>query len=287
MSISWFLLVNKPLDFTSFDVIAVLRKKLWVKKIWHTWTLDPLATGLMLVWVWDGCKFIYLHNSDKKSYEATVILWKVSETYDWEWPIKSTWFTWEVSKQQLLEVFEWFKWKIKQTPPKYSAIKIEWRKLCDIARKWEEVDIPEREVEIFKINLISFKFPEFKLEVDCSSWTYIRSIASDVWKRLWTWAYLSWLVRTKIEDIDLNDAYNLEEISSKSLLSLDYWLDKIEKIDVESQIIERLKFGHRISLKDLVGVTNKQFWEYRIYCKWNFHWIWEIRNWILKWKRIV
>ena len=220
----WFLLVHKPKGITSFDLIAKLRKKLWIKQIGHSWTLDPLTTGLMLVWVGQACKFLQWHKSDKKTYQAEITLWKTSETFDWEWPIIETNYKREISKQKILEILEWFKGNIIQTPPKYSAIKIEGRKLCDITRKWESVNIPQREITISNLIILDYNYPILKLDITCSSWTYIRSLASDIWKRLSCWAYLSGLVRTKIENHDLKNAIKLDDISLKQLKSSDFWL---------------------------------------------------------------
>lgn len=294
---SWFLLVDKPLNWTSFDLVAFIRKKIWVKKVGHTWTLDPLATGLMLIWVWEWTKLLSYHTHDKKSYKAKIKFWYTSETYDSEWPIKKTNFLWKISKQQLFEAVESFKWKIKQTPPKFSALKIEWQKLCDLARKGHDVKIPEREVEIFKIEILSFEYPDLELEINCSSWTYIRSIANDLWKKLWPWAYLSWLIRTWIEDLELNQAISNENVSEKDLLPLDFGLN-FERLEISEEIEKRLKQGQRIWKKDLEWSLEN--WRYLIYSKKDCHpelieeyfsidfiWIWKFENWVLRWEKIL
>lgn len=296
---SWFLLIDKPKGITSFDLIAIIRKKFLIKRVWHSWTLDPLATWLMLVWVWEACKFLKWHTHDKKSYQAEITLWKISETYDGQWPIVEVNYKWEISKQKMLETLEWFKWKIVQTPPKYSAIKVEWRKLCDITRKWETVNIPKREVEISILTLLSFNYPILKLDITCSSWTYIRSIASDIWKRLWCWAYLSGLLRTKIENYNLKNAIQVGEISFEKLKSIDFWLEHIEKLELEEKIIKRLVIWQRININDIPETLKIKNWKlkiensYRLYSNWNFHWIWKIstnkETWskLLIWEKII
>ena len=225
MQKDWFLLVNKPLGWTSFDLIWYARKKLWIRKIWHTGTLDPLATWLMILWVWKWTKFLKFFTKDKKTYEADIKFWFITETFDDEWEKTSTWFKWEISKQQLFEALENFKWKIKQIPPRYSAIKIWWQKLCNLARKWQKsIKIPEREIEIFEIKVLKYNWPDLKLKIKCSSWTYIRSIAHDLWEKLWCWWYLNWLIRTEIENFTLKDAIEKDEISLEKIIPIDDFL---------------------------------------------------------------
>jgi len=280
---NWFLLVDKPLNWTSFDLIAFIRKKIWIKKVGHTWTLDPLATGLMLIWVWKWTKLLSYHTHDKKSYKAKIKFWFNSETYDWEWPIEKTNFTWKISKQKLFEVIEFFKWKIKQIPPKFSALKIDGKKLCDLARKWQKIDIPEREVEIFKIEVLSFNYPDLELDIECWSWTYIRSIAFDLWKKLQCWAYMSWLIRTWIEDFKLEESISHKDISEEKLLWLDFWLD-LPKIEISEKIEKRLKSGQRIWVYDLDFKIVE--WKYKIYSNWIFIWIWNFKDWVLRGEKI-
>lgn len=290
MSISWFLLLDKPYSFTSFDLVAKVRRILWVKKVWHAGTLDPLATWLMLIWAWEATWFLHWHTHDNKSYNAKIKFWDISNTYDLEGEIKSTNFIWKITKQKLIETLESFKWKIIQTPPQYSAVKIQWRKACDLMREWWDIKIPSREVEIFEIKIIEYKYPNLELFVNCSSWTYIRSIANDLWKRLWCWAYLAWLIRTWIQDLKLEDAISIEEISKEKLLPCDYWLEYLEILEVKKDIIWRMKHWQRIKIWDLkIGINSEKMWSnlYRIYSDWKFYWIWKINHWILKWEKII
>lgn len=290
MPLSWFLLLNKPTKFTSYDLVSVVKKKFNIKKVGHTGTLDPLATWLMILWIWDATKFLHWHKADKKSYSAKIKFWAISNTYDWEWVIEDKCFKWLITQQQLIEVIDSFKWKITQVPPQYSAIKIQWRKACNIMREWWDIKMPLRNVEIFKIEIIQYKYPNLELDITCSSWTYIRSIANDMWKKLWCWAYLAWLVRTWIENFSLDQAIEVDDISSEKILALDFWLQHLEKLEVSAEIIQRLKNWHRIKNENDLQSWNKEnnIWrEFRIYSSWKFYWIWEI-NWdILKWKKII
>lgn len=283
---NWFLIIDKPLNWTSFDLIAFIRKKIWIKKVGHTWTLDPLATWLMLVWVWEWTKLLSYHKSDKKNYKAKIKFWFISETYDGEWPIKKTDFNWEISMQKLVETLEFFKWKIKQIPPTFSAIKINGQKLCNLARKWQKISAPERDVEIFKNEILSFNYPNLELNIECGSWTYIRSIAFDLWKKLWCWAYMSGLIRTWIEDLKLENAILHEEISEEKLLPLDFSLN-FEKINISKKIEKRIKNWQRIWDYDLDFKILE--WKYLLYSEENsnFIWIWKFENWILKWEKIL
>ena len=248
---NWFLLVNKPLHWTSFDIIWFSRWKLQTKKIWHTGTLDPLATGLMILWIWKWTKFLNFHTADKKTYEAEIKFWFITETFDDEWEKIPTNFQWEISKQKLFEALENFKWKIKQVPPRFSAIKVWGQKLCNLARKWQKsIKIPEREITIFEIKVLYYKWPNLKLKIKCSSGTYIRSIANDLWESLWCWWYLTALKRTEIEDFKLENAIEKDEISEEKIIPLENFLD-FEKIFLDEKILERMNFWQKISVEKL------------------------------------
>lgn len=222
-----FYLIDKPLNYTSFDVLRVLRKKLQIKKLWHTWTLDPLASGLLLVWVGDYTKLItYLEKADKE-YEFTVNLDWTTDTLDLEWEInyiskdKQKYFKENLKLDQINEILQTkFLWKIIQTPPKYSALKINWQKALDLVRAWVDFEMKSREITIHDIEILDYNYPKLTLRAFVSSWTYIRTIAWDLGEILWTGGYLSFLRRTKINDLNLDDSQTLENFDENKVLDI-------------------------------------------------------------------
>lgn len=212
-----FYLIDKPIWFTSFDVLRVLKKKLNIKKIWHTWTLDPLATGLLLVATWNYTKLIPYFEKDTKEYEFKILLNWTTPSFDSETEItflsehKQKYFKNNLKKEFIENILQkYFTWKIIQVPPKYSAIKIWWKKALDMVRAWKDFELKGREVTIFDIKIISYNYPEIYLKAKVSAWTYIRSIAKDLGDILWTWWYISYLRRTAIWNLDLSLSQTLE-----------------------------------------------------------------------------
>lgn len=213
-----FLNIYKPKGITSFDVIYKLRKILNIKKIGHAGTLDPLAEGVLPIAVGNASRLIdYL--SGKKEYIAEIKFGEISETGDDEGKKE---FVAEpnFSKFDLEEVLAGFLGKQKQIPPKYSAIKINGKKLYELARKGVEIkDIPEREVEIYYLELLDFDLPYAKIKVGCSSGTYIRSLVSDIGQKLETGAYMSGLIRTKSNDFSIENSIKIEDTTKENLLN--------------------------------------------------------------------
>lgn len=219
----YFLNINKEKGITSFDVIFKLRKLLKTKKIGHAGTLDPMAQGVMQVAVGNASRLLEYLNSDKE-YVAEIKFGYSSTTLDCEGEITEA-APPNFSEEELKETIKTFIGKIKQTPPKFSAIKVNGKKLCDLARKNPEAEIkaPEREVEIYNIELLEFKKDYAKIKVSCSKGTYIRTLAQDIAKKLNTDAYLLDLTRTKAGNFELNNSVKIE--------NLDITKDKIEPKD--------------------------------------------------------
>jgi len=183
-----FYYIDKPINFTSFDVVRVLKKKLNIKKIWHTGTLDPLETGGLLVATGNYTKLIPYLEKDSKEYEFDIMLDGVTESFDlWE-PVEFlTQENQEVLKKSITpeniqEILKnRFTGRIEQVPPKYSALKINGQRAYKLAREWKEVEMKKRSVEIFDIELLEFEYPRVTLRAHVSAGTYIRSIAADMW----------------------------------------------------------------------------------------------------------
>ncbi len=217
-----FFLIDKPLWITSFDVIRKLRKLLNIKKIWHTWTLDPLATGCLLLATWNYTKLIPYFEKDTKVYEFVVRLDWETDSFDLGTEVKYLEkeklekYKKEITKEKIQKILEEnFSWEIQQLPPKYSALKISWKKAVDLVRKWQDFVLKKRTIKVYFIKILNFSFPEITLKAKVSSWTYIRSIASDLWEILQTWWYITKLRRLKIWELDISSSVSLEKESLK------------------------------------------------------------------------
>ena len=211
-----FINIYKPEKMTSFDVIAVLRKITHIKQIGHSGTLDPFATGILPVCIGKSTRLIeYL--DDDKEYIATVKFGADTDTYDLDGQIVKTYET-EISKSQLEMALNDFKGEIEQYPPKYSAIKVNGKKLYEYARKGQEVEIKPRKVYISKIELLEFDEQNqiAKIIIGCSKGTYIRSIAYDIGQKLNCGGHLIALERTKSGKFTLENAVKLDDIKGES-----------------------------------------------------------------------
>ena len=208
------LLIDKPAGITSFGVVARVRRQLSQQlgkkaKVGHTGTLDPFATGLMIIVTGKECKNAGAYSKLDKVYEATVRLGQTSTTGDPEGELTDI-STLEPTLAEIQAVIEQFKGEITQRPPMYSAIKINGRRAYDLARKGEVVEMPERQVTVFRLDIIEYVYPELKIRTHVSSGTYIRTIAEDIGKVLGTGAYCSQLRRTRIAEYDIADAQTIE-----------------------------------------------------------------------------
>jgi tRNA pseudouridine55 synthase len=211
------LLVDKPLGITSFDCIRRLRRQTGVRKIGHAGTLDPLATGLMLMLFGTACKQAMTLTKMDKRYAAELTLGANSTTGDAEGeklPISGR----VPTKDEVVAAMEQFRGEITQTPSIYSAIKINGQEAYKHARAGRSVEMPSRQVSVYELELISYDYPVIKLEAKVSSGTYIRSLAEDLGGILETGAYLSGLVRTEVGEYRLSDAVQLDDCDEQTVL---------------------------------------------------------------------
>ncbi len=212
------LLVDKPKDWTSFDVVNKLRfslrKKLGVKKIkvGHSGTLDPMATGLLIICTGKSTKLLHEFQGLPKSYTGTLFLGATTPSYDAETPVDATFPTDHIDEVLLEDKRTLFVGPLQQMPPMYSAIKVDGQPLYKKARKGITVEVNPRPVEIFSFDLTRIALPEVDFEVACSKGTYIRSLAYDFGKALESGAHLIRLCRTSIGAYLLEDAWQLDEL---------------------------------------------------------------------------
>jgi len=212
-----YLLINKPAGPTSHDVVNRLRHITGIKKIGHAGTLDPFASGLLIIAISREStreidKFVKLD----KEYVATMRLGAVSDTYDKTGEIVRTEQCSVPTKRAIKDVLKKFNGEQKQTPPMFSAKKIQGQKLYHLARQGKTVERQPVKINIKKIKILKFKYPLLKISVACSSGTYIRSLANDIGEALGCGAYLEELERTKIGKYKLRKAAALEKLTSKN-----------------------------------------------------------------------
>ena len=260
------IVVNKPKGITSFDVIRKLKKILKTKKIGHTGTLDPLATGVMLMCVGKATKLAADLEAKDKVYIADFDIGYATDTYDIEGK-KIAENIIEISKENLEQSIKKFIGNIKQVPPMYSAIKIDGNKLYHLARKGIEVERPERDVTIEYINLLDFKDNKAKIETKVSKGCYIRSLIYDIGQDLGTYTTMTTLQRKQVGDYSLETSYTLEQIEEMVLNNDFKFLKTIEEIfsyDKYSLQTEKeltlYKNGNTVKIKE--NLENKK---YRIY----------------------
>jgi tRNA pseudouridine55 synthase len=206
------LLINKPYEWTSFDVVNKLRRILKIKKIGHAGTLDPLATGLLIICVGKMTKRIEEFMGLEKEYTGKFNLGQTTPSHDLETPISEMVDISSLSENQIRDATTRFIGKIKQTPPVHSAIKVGGVRAYKFARKGEELELQKRDVEVTAFEITSINLPQVSFRIICSKGTYIRSLARDFGEALGVGAYLSELCRTRIGDFLLKDAIMPQEV---------------------------------------------------------------------------
>lgn len=203
--------LDKPCDMTSFMAVKKASRILGVKKAGHTGTLDPMATGVLVIMLGHCTRFIELLPEHKKSYTARVKLGITTDTLDITGEVLSQ-SPVDVTLEQLLSVAEKFKGDILQTPPMYSALKKDGERLYDLARKGIEIEREQRQITIEKLKIYDFDGIEFSMDVTCSAGTYIRSLCDDIGKDLDCGAVMTALRRTEANSFSIENAVTLEEL---------------------------------------------------------------------------
>ncbi|ACE05809.1 hypothetical protein Aasi_0388 [Candidatus Amoebophilus asiaticus 5a2] len=207
------LLINKPLGWTSFDIVKKLRNTFKIKKIGHAGTLDPLATGLLIICTEKKTKTISYYQELAKVYTGQLVLGKTTPSIDLETPFDSSVPYDHITETAIYELAQTFIGCITQIPPAYSAIKTKGVRAYKKAREGSQPDLQPREVTIHNFTITAIDLPSVNFEITCSKGTYIRSIVRDFAERLGTGAYLSELCRTHIGPYSLNEAYEIENLT--------------------------------------------------------------------------
>lgn len=270
---------DKPKGITSHDLVYIVRKKLNIKKVGHTGTLDPMATGVLVICVGEATKVSeYILSSDKE-YFAGIKLGILTDSYDMDGNILEKEDV-KVFKDEILKVLEKFTGNLTQLPPKYSAIKVNGKKLYEYAREGKEVEVKSRNVEIYNNELVDFNGKdEFTINVDVSKGTYIRSLAYDIGKELNTNATLSSLRRTRTGEFRIEDAITVDEFKDMSIEEITSLMIPMDKALLDLKKISINKNYKKFMLNGRFYKLNKKYPDenYRVYCDGEFLGIGEIR----------
>jgi tRNA pseudouridine55 synthase len=209
------LLINKPLEWTSFDAVNKIRNLLRIKKVGHAGTLDPLATGLLIICTGKFTKRINEYMAQEKEYTGTITLGAVTPTYDLESEPQDFKQVEYISEQQIQEATKPFIGDIMQIPPAHSAIKVGGKRVYELARQGKEVKLEPRKLFIKEFTVTKIEMPLVHFRVVCSTGTYIRSLANDFGEALGCGGYLSSLCRTRIGDFSVNDSMTMEQFEAE------------------------------------------------------------------------
>ena len=242
--------VSKEKGITSHDLVYKVRKALKIKKVGHAGTLDPLATGVMVIAVGKATRLIRFL-TETKAYKAEIYLGITTSTLDAEGEIiKQTEVN--VTEEQVVNIIRKYTGKIKQIPPMASAVHHNGIRLYQLARQGIEVERAARDVEIFSIKLLSFKSPKIEIEVKCQSGTYIRTLADDIGNELACGAHLSKLERIEANEIfDIKHSLIVTEISPEQLLQLDFPLINLPEIRLDKLESARYIQGQYLTLPEI------------------------------------
>lgn len=245
--------ILKPPGMTSQDVVSYVKKVSGEKKAGHTGTLDPGAAGVLPVCLGKATKIVNYIMDDKKEYICEVTLGNETDTCD-----KYGNFLYDKNRavgfidfERFKSVVERFKGKIRQTPPAYSAVKVNGKRSYELARQGIETDLPEREIKVYSIEILSFKLPYAMLKIECSKGTYIRSICRDIGIDLGCGAYMSFLIRTRTGSFTLKNCYTLDEIKKNNIEKLIIKPDlvlQMNSVYVDKSLSSKLLNGNKVPI---------------------------------------
>lgn len=251
--------VNKEKGISSARVVSLVRRALGMKKVGHTGTLDLEASGVLPIVLGKATRVSDYMMTKDKVYETELILGAKTDTLDAAGKILEE-SDKEVTKEEFLQVMSSFKGEIEQIPPMYSALKVNGKKLYDLAREGIEIERKKRKVNIYDIELLFFAFPKATIRVTCSKGTYIRTLVDDIGEKLGSLAYVNELKRVRVGDFDIKDSIksgDLLEIPKeeliKKLYSIDTALKDFEKIVLDRKYLDKLVNGQVVEIDKNYG----------------------------------
>jgi tRNA pseudouridine55 synthase len=252
--VSGVLVVDKPVGLTSHDVVQVIRRGTGIRRAGHTGTLDPRASGVLVVLIGPAVRLSEYVSASDKRYQATIHLGSSTDTYDADGRVTSMTSDVEVSEERFNEVLQTFVGEMEQVPPPYSAVKVKGRKAYEMAREGEEVDLAPRIVNVYSLEVLEWEPPEAVIDVYCSSGTYVRSLAHDLGNTLGTGAHLVGLRRTKSGRFTLRDAVPLRRLQEafdagnwyRHLIPAAEALADWPMVELDPDQVELIRHGHRV-----------------------------------------
>ena len=237
------LVIDKPRGLTSHDVVMVVKKRLRANKAGHIGTLDPIATGILPVCINGATRLARFLEGGRKEYLASIKLGEETDTYDAEGNVVVKKDITAVRKEDIIAVVHSFRGRIKQTPPMFSAIKINGVALYRLARQGVEVERAPRDVEIYDIHVEDIMFPFITVRIACSKGTYVRSLAFDIGKKLGCGAHLAGLIRTRSGIFSINDSVSMDNACEKDIIAIERLFADLPGISVDEISALRIRNG--------------------------------------------
>jgi tRNA pseudouridine55 synthase len=260
-AISGVLVVDKPVGLTSHEVVQIIRRGTNIRRAGHTGTLDPRASGVLIVLIGPAVRLSEYVSASDKRYQAIIRLGATTDTFDADGRFTSKDAAIQITEEQFETALKTFVGEIIQTPPPYSAVKVQGRPAYDMAREGEEVELEPRKIQVYSLELLEWAPPEAVIDVYCSSGTYVRSLANDLGDKLGCGAYLTGLRRTKSGRFTLRDAVPLRKL--REAFDAGNWYQYVipaaealsdwPSLELNNEQVEAVRHGHRVPAE--AGVT--------------------------------
>jgi tRNA pseudouridine55 synthase len=252
--VSGVLVVDKPVGLTSHDVVQIIRRGTGIRRAGHTGTLDPRASGVLVILIGPAVRLSEYVSASDKRYQATIRLGSSTDTYDGDGEITKTTPVVDITEEKFNEILQQFVGEMEQVPPPFSAVKVKGHKAYEMARQGEEVDLEPRIINVYSLEILEWAPPEAVIDVYCSSGTYVRSLANDLGKSLGTGAHLVGLRRTKSGRFTLRDAVPLRRLQEsfdvgnwyKFLIPAAEALADWPMMELDADQVELVRHGHRV-----------------------------------------
>lgn len=256
-NVSGVLVVDKPVGLTSHDVVQIIRRGTGIRRAGHTGTLDPRASGVLVVLIGPAVRLSEFVSAENKRYHATIRLGSTSDTYDSEGVISDE-VDVDISREEFEELLQGYIGEIEQRPPAYSAVKVQGKPAYERARQGEDVDLEPRIIQVHSLELLEWALPEVVVDIHCSSGTYVRSLANDIGEELGVGAHLVGLRRTRSGHFTLREAVSLRRLRedfeagtwAQHLIPAAEALGDWPAVELDADEFEKVRNGNRIPAKE-------------------------------------